>query len=185
MANLHFVVDFFLNNLKLYFSFEDDIFENSDEIDDIINYQDGLEDFDHVEEEEVDLVVKRANPFDNANPCECLPLVESFQLTNLNDLSEQENQAKNNLKDVVHHHHDENLNSSNTIYDENNNASNNVQNEENKDTNDERGNEIEEEIKSISSIEGSLKGLSSHSNYEVLSGLSSSTPLHLYPKIGK
>ena len=164
------------------FSFEDDIFENSDEIDDVINYQDGLDDFDHVEEEEVDLVVKQANPFDNASTCECLPLVESFQLTNLNDLSEQENQAKNNLKDVHHH---EILNSSNTIYDENNNNSNNVQNDQHKDTNDERSNEIEEEIKSISSIEGSLKGLSSHSNYEVLSGLSSSTPLHLYPKIGK
>jgi hypothetical protein len=164
----------------LHYSLEDDVFENSDEIDDVINYQDGVDDFDHMEE--VDLVVTRANPFDNASTCECLPLVESFQLTNLNDLSEQETQAKNNLKDLLHH---ENLNSSKTIYDENNNNNNNVQNDQHKDMNDERSNEIEEEIKSISSIEGSLKGLSSNSNYEVLSGLSSSTPLHLYPKIGK
>jgi hypothetical protein len=38
---------------------------------------------------------------------------------------------------------------------------------------------------SISSIEGSLKGMSLKSDYDDLNGQSSSTPLiHLYPKLG-
>lgn len=79
---------------------------------------------------------------------------------------------KNSFKDVEKNY------SYNSI--DNNNNSN-----LNKDINNDRSNELEEEIKSISSIEGSLKGISSQSNYELLVGLSSSTPLHLYPKIGK
>ncbi len=121
-------------------------------------------------DEELDLNVKHSNPFDN----ECLPLVESFQLTNLNDLSEHENRVKNNFIDD---HHEKQYSCNST--DANNNT--NV----NKDSDSDRSNELEEEIKSISSIEGSLKGVSCQSNYELLAGLSSSTPLHLYPKLGK
>lgn len=151
--------------------------ENS-EMDDIINYQEALDCFEENSDE------NRIHEFKSAVNYECLPLVESFQLNNLNEVSECQirfiendygNQVETDFKD---NDLSQEANSSNSSdFTDKTNEEKNTK---------ERSNEIEEEIKSISSIEGSLKGLSSHSNYEELAGLSSSTPIiHLYPKLGK
>ena len=141
---------------------QDNVLDNSDEIDDVINYQ---EDF------EEDFTPKKSHVFKSLANNECLPLVESFQLSDQNEVSECP------LKNFDHEYDEQKLkqNFSHSVIEYF--AKNNPEKRQVDDENE------EEETKSISSIEGSLKG---NSNYEELAGLSSSTPLiHLYPKLGK
>ena len=111
---------------------------------------------------------KESNGFKSLANNECLPLVESFQLSNQNEESECPLAMANELSELDEQDEEE------------------AGGSESPGKNEYKQEDNDEEIKSISSIEGSLKGMSSNSNYEELAGLSSSTPLiHLYPmKLG-